>query len=117
MTRLMILGLSALMLAGAAGCDRAKSAFSRGGYVEDGVRFKPRVQGSKEDRAEFSVSVRSAERSPEGAREAARVEATRYCIKQYGNSDITWDGQSPEDEEIVIAEDGNIYMSGRCSTW
>lgn len=116
MTRLMILGLSALILTGAAGCDRAKSAFSRGGYVEDGVRFKPRVQGG-EDRAEFSVSVRRAEQAPEGAREAVRVEATRYCIKQYGNSDITWDGQSPEDEEIVIAEDGNIYMNGRCSTW
>ncbi|RFP89735.1 hypothetical protein DZK27_04505 [Rhodobacteraceae bacterium 63075] len=113
----MILGLSALMLTGAAGCDRAKSAFSRGGYVEDGVRFKPRVQADKEDRAAFSVSVRSAERAPEAAREGARVEATRYCIKHYGNSDITWEGQSPEDEDIVIAEDGNIYMNGRCSTW
>jgi hypothetical protein len=52
MTRLMSLGLGAPMLTGVAVCDRAKGAFSRGSHVEDGVRFKPRAQGGKKDRAE-----------------------------------------------------------------
>lgn len=113
-------GKAGLILAVAlsvAGCERVKRATGQGAFSQDGIRFRERVQVDKADRAAFTVSVGRAERGIAGAKEAARVGATRHCIKFYGNSDITWDGQSPDDEEVALNERGDLVMSGRCTTW
>mgnify|MGYP000374425313 CR=1 FL=1 len=67
----------------ASGCARTKGAFGTQAYTYQGQAFKGKIQRNKDDRAEFGVTVRGADRGLPGALEAARIAANRYCIKQY----------------------------------
>ena len=60
----------------------------------------------------FSVRIRNAAKSIAGAREAARYEATIYCIEQFGTSDIIW-SIGPDDEAISLSN-GSLTLAGRC---
>ena len=110
----ILLGLSL------AACERAKGVVSgQSGYAYEGYVFKGKLQRDSDDRANFSVTVRGASRGVQGALEAGRIAANRYCIAQYGNSDITWTGQSPdsETETVELLDGGTLAMNGRCKTW
>ncbi len=112
-------GAALLAVALLGGCDRARGGFGAQSYNYAGYAFKGAVRANKTDRAEFAVSVRGAQRGLVGAQEAARIAANRYCIEQYGSSDISWQGQGPdtEAEAVALAPGGQLEMRGRCAAW
>ena len=64
------------------------------------------------DDRSFSLVVRRANRSLSGASEAGRYEATKFCIKNFGTSDIAW-VLSPDDNNVGL--NGKVLeLSGRC---
>ena len=78
----------------------------------DGYYFSSKLSRSKLDDRSFDLTVRRANRSLSGAREAGRYEATRFCIKNYGTSDIKW-VLGPDDQNIGLT--GKVLkLSGQC---
>ena len=78
----------------------------------DGYYFSSKLRQSKLDDRSFDLTVRRANRSLSGAREAGRYEATRFCIKNYGTSDIKW-VLGPDDQSIGLT--GKVLkLSGKC---
>lgn len=81
----------------------------------DGVFFRASSSKVDKQREEFEVSVSPVSASQEGAREAGRYEATRYCIRQFGSSDIEWiEGPDAEDGTLRIAGD-KLLLRGTCT--
>ena len=78
----------------------------------DGHYFAGRASKSSADPHGFSVRIRNAAKSIAGAREAARYEATIYCIQQFGTSDIIW-SIGPDDEAISLSN-RSLTLAGRC---
>ena len=78
----------------------------------DGHYFAGRASKSSVDPHGFSVRIRNAAKSIAGAREAARYEATIYCIEQFGTSEIIW-SIGPDDEAISLSN-GSLTLAGRC---
>lgn len=106
------------LVATLAGCERAKEKLTRNSFTYEGVTFKTKVEKSKESRQDFRVVVRNATSGLTGSREAARVAAARYCIDNYGSTDMTFAGQSPDsDNEELTLTDGKLVFSGRCAGW
>ena len=78
----------------------------------DGYYFSSKLSRSKLDDRSFDLTVRRANRSLSGAREAGRYEATRFCIKNFGTSDIKW-VLGPDDQNIGLT--GKVLkLSGQC---
>ena len=78
----------------------------------DGYYFSSKLSRSKLDDRSFDLTVRRANRSLLGAREAGRYEATRFCIKNFGTSDIKW-VIGPDDQSIGLT--GKVLkLSGQC---
>ena len=78
----------------------------------DGYYFSSKLSRSKSDDRTFDLTVRRANRSLSGAREAGRYEATKFCIKNYGTSDIKW-VLGPDDQSIGLT--GKVLkLSGQC---
>ena len=103
----LIAGTCALILAGCSGTIRNVNAVKF-----DGHYFAGRASKSSVDPHGFSVRIRNAAKSIAGAREAARYEATIYCIEQFGTSDIIW-SIGPDDEAISLSN-GSLTLAGRC---
>ncbi len=78
----------------------------------DGNYYPARLSTDKANRAAFSVTVSRAAQGIDGAREAGRYEATRYCIEQYGDSDAIWT-VGPDTEGLTIRDD-QLTLAGRC---
>ncbi|MGB1331696.1 MAG: hypothetical protein ACPG6M_03830 [Paracoccaceae bacterium] len=78
----------------------------------DGHYFAGRASKSSADPHGFSVRIRNAAKSIAGARDAARYEATIYCIEQFGTSDIIW-SIGPDDEAISLSN-RSMTLAGRC---
>ena len=78
----------------------------------DGNYFTGRAAKTKTDPHGFKVRIRNAAKSIAGAREAARYEATIYCIEQFGTSDIIW-SVGPDDDAISLSN-GSLTLAGRC---
>ena len=78
----------------------------------DGYYFSSKLSRSKLDDRSFDLTVRRANRSLSGAREAGRYEATRFCIKNFGTSDIKW-ALGPDDQSSGLT--GKVLkLSGQC---
>ena len=78
----------------------------------DGYYFPYKLVRNKVDDRSFDLTVKRANRSLSGAREAGRYEATRFCIKIFGTSDIKW-FLDPDDENIGLT--GRVLkLSGQC---
>ena len=78
----------------------------------DGYYFPFKLLRNKADDRSFDLTVKRANRSLSGAREAGRYEATRFCIKIFGTSDIKW-FLDPDDENIGLT--GRVLkLSGQC---
>jgi len=78
----------------------------------DGHYFSGRASKIEADPYGFTVRIRNAAKSISGAREAARYEATIYCIEQFGTSDIIW-SIGPDDEAISLSN-RSLTLAGRC---
>ncbi|WP_415402579.1 hypothetical protein [Tateyamaria sp. SN3-11] len=80
----------------------------------DGVFFRSTASKVEKDRSEFEIGVSPVSASLEGAREAGRYEATRYCIDNFGTSDINWvEGPDAEDGTLRISGD-KLVLRGAC---
>ena len=78
----------------------------------DGYNFSSKLTPNKSDDRLFDLTVRRANRSLSGAREAGRYAATKFCIKNFGTSDIKW-VLGPDDESIGLT--GKVLkLSGQC---
>ena len=78
----------------------------------EGYYFASKLSRSKLDDRSFDLTVRRANRSLSGAREAGRYEATRFCITNFGTSDIKW-VLGPDDQSIGLT--GKVLkLSGQC---
>lgn len=106
-------GLLALCaLAVLAGCSNNKNR-----VLFDGEYFRTKAKSASEDRLSFVVRVPSVDRSLEGAREAGAYEGARYCIENFGTSEIAW-VQGPDGDAGTLVVDGNtLTLSGRCVLW
>ena len=81
----------------------------------DGVFFRSTSSKLDKLRADFEVTVSPVSASLEGARDAGRYEAIRYCIKNFGSSDISWiAGPDAEDGTLTIAGD-RLVLRGTCT--
>ncbi|MEM1076753.1 MAG: hypothetical protein AAF665_19260 [Pseudomonadota bacterium] len=80
----------------------------------DGQYYRSKVKADKNQREVFVVTARPASASLLGAREAARYEATAYCVNRYGRSDIKWVvGPDSPDEALTILND-TLTLQGEC---
>ncbi|WP_187428665.1 hypothetical protein ROLI_012360 [Roseobacter fucihabitans] len=65
-------------------------------------------------RHEFRVTASPVSRSLLGAKEAARYEATVFCVNEYGSSAIKWVvGPDDPDEAMPISND-TLTLQGAC---
>ena len=108
MRYVIVLGLSLMALVG---CDQSRNdnLFRYGDAY-----YAPRINVSGDDRRQFSVSVIGFEQGLDGAREAARYEATKHCINYLGSSQAAWSvGPDSPREELQIVS-GALQFAGRC---
>jgi hypothetical protein len=68
----------------------------------------------KDDRQSFIVQIGDIERSFEGALQAGAYEATKYCIENYGTSDIQWISGPEDDPDNFAIERGRLTLQGTC---
>ncbi|MCV6584939.1 MAG: hypothetical protein OIF47_05355 [Marinibacterium sp.] len=83
----------------------------------DGRTFRASASAvdKRASRALFDVRVRDAAASIDGAREAGRYEGIKYCIHNFGTSDIIWT-RGPDDEASkLVVQDGTLTFQGRCT--
>jgi hypothetical protein len=81
----------------------------------DGQLFRASAKKVDKRRLDFEVVIRPVSASLEGAREAGRYEATRYCIGNFGTSDVEWiDGPDGEDGTFRVSND-RLTLRGTCA--
>ena len=99
--------------AGAIGLGQASATRSR--VEEDGVRYRARATASRQNPRDFTVTVSPFAANPEGAVEAGRYQATRYCLLTFGGSDTEWEiGPDTPLEELPVDGD-DLTLTGRCT--
>lgn len=79
----------------------------------DGQYFRTRINDT-EARHIFTVTARPVSASLQGARDAARYEATAYCVRNYGNSRIVWTVGPDDPEETLPIADDTLTLQGAC---
>ncbi len=80
----------------------------------DGQFFRSKLKTERSTPDEFIVTSSPVSASLAGAREAARYEATVYCVNRFGRSDIIWAvGPDSPDEQLPILND-TLTLQGRC---
>lgn len=80
----------------------------------DGQYFRSKASKIDGDRRNFTVQVRPATLSVEGAQEAGRFEATKYCIENYGNSRVDWLVGPDDDPSSYVIEGDSLTLQGTC---
>lgn len=109
--RLGVAAMLALVLV--AGCAEREER-----VLFDGNYYPGKARGEKDDRRDFTATVRRAGRGIEGAQEAAVYEATRYCLDNFGTSEIVWAGVAQGQAGPVYARSGDsVSVTGRCIIW
>jgi len=92
-----------------------KASSNRTTVENDGIRYRARASATREDRRNFIVTVSPVAQNPEGALEAGRYQATRYCLLTFGGSDTDWTiGPETPISEIPI-EGKTLTLTGRCT--
>ncbi len=109
---ILLIAAVGLSVAGCAKMKRDK------GVLFDGKAFRTKAEQVGDDRADFVVTVFKASQTLDGAREAGRWAATKYCIKQYGDSGTEWANGGPgaKDAQLVLRDD-TLQFRGRCTGW
>lgn len=108
-----LVAVALLGLAVVAGCTERE-----GRALFDGNYYPGKARGDKADRRDFTATVRRAGRGLEGAQKAAVHEATRYCIENFGTSEIVWSGTAEGQEGPVYVRSGDrVSVTGRCMIW
>lgn len=80
----------------------------------DGQYFRAKASKAGDRREDFVVTVKPVSASPEGALEAGRYQATRYCVLQFGSSEIDWVVGPDQDAGTLVAQNDEITLQGTC---
>ena len=80
----------------------------------DGKYFSTKISKVDGQRDVFTLRVKNAAQSIDGAREAARYEATVYCVSNYGSSDIVWVVGPDTPPENLRLVDNSLTFQGSC---
>ncbi|KEJ97981.1 hypothetical protein SAMN05444149_101314 [Pseudosulfitobacter pseudonitzschiae] len=89
-------------------------AKSEKGLAFDGHYYRATAKKAGDDRSVFQVEVRQVSQSLEGAREAGRHAATKYCVDNFGTSNIAWTrGPDPENGSLSVSND-KLLLQGKC---
>ncbi len=83
----------------------------------DGKYYPAKAKKVKGDREAFVVSVRKASQGLKGAREAGRHAGVKYCIENFGFSEITWQNGPDADDAALQFSNGSLVLTGRCEVW
>lgn len=80
----------------------------------DGFFFKTKSAKVGDDLAIFTSTVSGVSSSFDGARQAAEHEGTKYCITNFGTSDIEWAiGPDTNPARLTVVDDALTYQ-GKC---
>ncbi|WP_050928115.1 hypothetical protein [Aestuariivita boseongensis] len=102
--------IAALACSVIAGCNRKDERI-----LFDGQAFRAKATHvEKSDRRDFVASVSPVSASLEGAREAGRYEGTKYCINEYGTSQITWTASPDAEPQAWTLDRDTVTFAGRC---
>ena len=82
----------------------------------DGQLFRASAKKLDKQRLDFEVTVRTVSASMNGALEAGRHEGFRYCIGNFGTSEIDWvNGPEADDNTLQISND-RLVLQGTCKS-
>lgn len=83
----------------------------------DGNYYPAKLSQTGDRPETFVVMVQGVAQGINGAREAGRFEATGYCVRAYGDSDITWQAGYDPDAGAAVTENGTLILRGSCAIW
>ncbi len=107
MRNLVILFVAVAVLAA---CNRRDDSI-----LFDGAAFRTKASFvERSNRRDFVVTASPVSASRDGALQAAVYEATKYCIENYGTSDIAWAGQYLAEDAVLPIQDDTLTLNGAC---
>ncbi|WP_339767484.1 hypothetical protein [uncultured Pseudosulfitobacter sp.] len=93
-----------------AGCNQRDK-----GIAFDGHYYRTSAKKVGDDRSVFQIEVRQVSQSLDGARAAGRHAAVKYCIENFGTSNIVWtSGPDPENGALTVSND-RLILQGKCN--
>lgn len=105
--RVLILGLAACV--GVMGCSRDQNV-----YAFDDVIFKANAKKEGDTRANFTATATPASSSITGALQSAEYQGIKYCVNNYGTSEIDWSFGPDQDLETYAPENDVVVLTGTC---
>lgn len=112
MTRLICLMLALAMLSACGLRDRYLPR--GGGQSATALPYRASLARAADDARLFAVTARAPGASLEAARESLRFEATRYCLANFGGSDVAWVRDPATGDWAVTRTSDGITATGRC---
>ena len=103
--------LAALLLVAVSACTPQKDR-----TLFDGRYYPAKTHRMKGEARAFTATVRRADRGVDGARKAASYAATRYCVENFGTSDVEW-RIGPDAPEPEIRKGDRLTVAGVCKLW
>ena len=83
-------------------------------YEFDGVVFKANARKDGDSKAQFTATASPASESVSGALQSAEYQGIRYCVNNFGTSDIEWSFGPDQDPETYVPENDTVVLSGTC---
>lgn len=83
----------------------------------DGVSFRTKSKAVSDDRSVFSVRIPKIDKGLAQARKAGRHEGTRYCLTNFGTSEIAWATDPDADQSQLNINGSTLMLQGKCVTW
>lgn len=82
----------------------------------DGKSFRAKAKSvdKKATPTEFTVTVKDASASLDGAREAGRYEGIKFCIANFGSSRIEWKVGPDTEPQNLRLSDNDLTFAGTC---
>ncbi|MCR8826465.1 hypothetical protein [Pseudosulfitobacter koreensis] len=81
----------------------------------DGQYYRTSTKKVGDDRSVFQTEVKPVSQSLTGAREAGLYDATRYCIEDFGTSNIVWTRGPDGDDGALLVSNDTLILQGTCS--
>lgn len=110
--RLPLAALATVSLLSA--CGEAPSSANRVAFDGEFFRASAKHVNKKAMPSEFTVTVNGVSASLDGAREAGRYEATKFCIRNFGSSRINWKLGPDADPQNLRVENDKLTFAGTC---
>lgn len=102
--------LAVLAVLAVAGCNR------RDVVLFDGMQFNARLESTRDNRRDFTVTVQGAAANVPAALQAGAYEATQHCLARFGDSRVVWvTGPDQLPAQVALTADGATLMQGSCA--